>query len=191
MEWVTRPDDRGKVPSPEENASFLAQQRVLNPRAWRVGDPAVVRINELPSRCRRIDKKHALLEAPKGVLSCIDSFRRQYGLKEYKCYRNEGVLVLLARSTIDPSRWFVVACWDWNTNTVLTYKEAITVIEERDKKLQRHKWLKHNVTSDTVEIGVIIVGFIIAIIIAIVAWTAFPLLLWFVFACVVVLVEVA
>ena len=200
MEWVTRPDNRGKpapvdqfvnpeevklaaeavgftVPLPEENASFLAQQRALSPRARADGDPAVVRLDELSPFFRRIDKEHALLGAPKGVLSRINDFKRRYDLEEYVCYRREDVSMILAQSTMDLNSWFVVACWDWKT--VLTYKKAMTVFEP-----------KYNVTPVTVGAGAIIVGLIIAVIIAIVAQTVIPLAVWLIFTCLVGLVEV-
>ncbi len=159
MEWATRPDDQGKpapvdrfvnpeevksaaeavgftVPSPAENASFLAQQRALSPRARTVGDPVVVRLHELPSVCMFISRERALLGAPDEVLSRIDSFKRQYGLMVYNCYRNKDVSILLAQ-TIDLNSWFVVACWDWKT--ILTYKEAITAFKKQEEKLRRRE----------------------------------------------------
>ena len=218
MEWVTRPDNRGKpapvdqfvnpeevklaaeavgftVPLPEENASFLAQQRALSPRARADGDPVVVRLDELSPFFRRIDKEHALLGAPKGVLSRINDFKRRYDLEEYVCYRREDVSMILAQSTMDLNSWFVVACWDWKT--VLTYKKAMTVFEEQDEKFQHREkkrkvsvWLKYNVTPNTVGAGAIIVGLIIAVIIAIVAQTVIPLAVWLIFTSLVGFVEV-
>ena len=218
MEWVTRPDDKGKpapvdqfvnpeevklaaeaagftVPSPEENAFFLAQQKALSPRARTDGDPTVVRQPELPSVWQVLNKERALLGAPDEVLSRIDSFKRQYDLRVYNCYRNEDVSILLAQSTIDLNSWFVVACWDWKT--VLTYKEAITAFKKQEKKFQHREkkrkvsvWLKYNVTPNTVGAGAIIVGLIIAVIIAIVAQTVIPLAVWLIFTSLVGFVEV-